>query len=111
MKQVIRYAVVGLGYIAQTAMLPAFKHAKNSVLTALVSGDPKKLNKLGKKYKVKHCYSYDQYDECLTSGNIDAVYIALPNNLHQEYAERAARHGIHVFRDEKTARTPHRLAL
>src|SRR5436190_1322338 len=33
----VRYAVVGLGHIAQMAVLPAFAHArKNSVLTALV---------------------------------------------------------------------------
>ena len=37
----IRYAVVGLGYIAQVAVLPAFRHAaRNSRLAALVSGDP-----------------------------------------------------------------------
>src|SRR6188768_1509240 len=43
----VRYAVVGLGYISQSAVLPAFAHAKrNSVLAALVSDDPKKLAKL-----------------------------------------------------------------
>ena len=31
------------------------------------------------------------YDELLASGEIDAVYIALPNHLHREYAVRAAR--------------------
>ena len=36
----IRYGVVGLGHIAQVAVLPAFKNAKkNSVLAALVTGD------------------------------------------------------------------------
>jgi len=40
-KRKIRYAVVGLGYIAQIAILPAFAHAKeNSELVALVSSDP-----------------------------------------------------------------------
>jgi predicted dehydrogenase len=35
----IRYAVVGLGYIAQSAVLPAFAHAKrNSVLAAGTEG-------------------------------------------------------------------------
>jgi predicted dehydrogenase len=43
----VRYAVVGLGYIAQIAVLPAFAKAKNSELVALVSDDPKKLAKLG----------------------------------------------------------------
>ena len=50
----------------QNAMLPAFVHAaKNSVLAALVSDDPKKLKTLGKKYNVERLYSYDQYDDCL----------------------------------------------
>src|SRR5438552_544284 len=84
MKQ-IRYAVVGLGHIAQVAVLPAFKHArKNSRLTALVSGDKLKRESLGKKYRVSHLYSYEEYDDCLTSGEIDAVYIALPNDMHKE---------------------------
>jgi predicted dehydrogenase len=46
----VRYAVVGLGYIAQAAVLPAFAHAReNSELVALVSADATKRNKLGKK--------------------------------------------------------------
>jgi predicted dehydrogenase len=40
-KKKIRYAVVGLGHIAQTAVLPAFEHAENSELAALVTGNPK----------------------------------------------------------------------
>jgi len=40
--KVIRYAVVGLGYFAQAAVLPAFARLKNAKLTALVSGDKKK---------------------------------------------------------------------
>src|SRR4030095_3926302 len=63
----IRYAVVGLGYIAQVAVLPAFAKAKNSEVTALVSDDPKKLKTLSKKYKVPLTYSYDEYEECLKS--------------------------------------------
>src|SRR6476646_4960150 len=36
----VRYAVVGLGYISQVAVLPAFQHTReNSELVALVSGD------------------------------------------------------------------------
>ena len=90
----VRYAVVGLGHIAQVAVLPAFAHAENSELTALVSDDPEKLDKLGRKYKVAGRYSYEQFEECLGSGTVDAVYIALPNHLHREYTERArARRG------------------
>ena len=79
----VRYAVVGLGHIAQAAVLPAFAHAKqNSELTALVSGDAKKLKELSKKYPVRHTASYDAFAEVLESGDVDAVYIALPNDMH-----------------------------
>jgi predicted dehydrogenase len=101
----IRYAVVGLGHIAQVAVLPAFAHAGNSELAALISDDPEKLEKLGRKYKVKARFSYAQYDECLRSGLVDAAYIALPNHLHREYTERAARAGVHVLCEKPLAVT------
>jgi predicted dehydrogenase len=102
----IRYAVVGLGHIAQNAVLPAFAGAgKNSSLTALVSEDARKLRALSRDYKVEHLFSYDDYDVCLRSGEIDAVYIALPNNLHREYCVRAAKAGIHVLCEKPLAPT------
>ena len=64
MKKKIRYAVVGLGHIAQTAVLPAFKHAENSELAALVTGNPEKDRELSKRYKVK-AYTYDDLESAL----------------------------------------------
>lgn len=105
-KKVINYAVVGLGYFAQSAVLPAFKHArKNSKLMALVSDDPVKLKTLGKKYNVDMRVSYDMYEDLLKTGEIDAVYIVLPNSMHKEYAERAAALGVHVLCEKPLAVT------
>jgi glucose-fructose oxidoreductase len=102
----VRYAVVGLGHIAQAAVLPAFRNAsENSELVALVSDNPEKLKKLGKKYGCSQTYSYDGYDACLQSGAIDAVYIALPNHLHAEYTIRAANAGVHVLCEKPMAVT------
>jgi predicted dehydrogenase len=102
----IRYAVVGMGYISQIAALPAFAHAKkNSELTALVSDDAQKLKKLGAKYKVKRLYDYDDFDDLLASGEVDAVYIGLPNHLHYQYTLRAARAGVHVLCEKPMAVT------
>lgn len=102
----IRYAVVGLGYIAQIAVLPAFAQAaKNTELAALVSDDPVKLKKLAKQYGVARVASYAEYDALLASGEIDAVYIALPNHLHLDYTLRAARAGVHVLCEKPMAVT------
>ena len=102
----IRYAVAGLGYIAQAAVLPAFKHAKNSELTALISSDPEKLKKLGKEYNVANLYSAARFSEACRSGTFDAVYIALPNNLHHPYTILAAEAGIHVLCEKPMALNP-----
>ena len=97
-KKKVRYAVIGQGYFAQIAILPAFAKAKkNSELVALVSDDPIKLEALGQEYGVTRLIGYDDVDELLGSGAVDAVYIALPNSMHREYTERAARHGVHVL--------------
>src|ERR1700730_11045917 len=103
-KKKVRYAVVGLGYISQVAVLPAFAHAReNSELAALVSGDPKKLKQLSRKYRVEHTYLYEQFADCLKNGEIDAVYIALPNHMHRAYTEAAARAGVHVLCEKPMA--------
>jgi len=101
--QKIRYAVVGIGHLAQVAVLPAFKGAANSELAAIVSGDAEKQNKLGKKYCIEQVYSYDEYDRALSE--VDAVYLVLPNHLHREYAVRAAQAGVHVLCEKPMAVT------
>jgi glucose-fructose oxidoreductase len=102
----IRYAVVGQGYIAQIAVLPAFANARrNSELVALVSDDPQKLRTLGKRYGVKHLLDYDGFEDLLASDAIDAVYIALPNHLHHAYTLRAVRAGKHVLCEKPMAVT------
>jgi glucose-fructose oxidoreductase len=100
----VRYAVIGLGHIAQVAVLPAFEHARdNSALTALVSDDPKKLSAMKSRYDVPYTFGYDQFDECLKV--VDAVYIALPNSMHAEFAVRAAEAGVHVLCEKPMAVT------
>ena len=106
MSRRVRYAVVGLGHIAKVAVLPAFAHAQEtSELRALVSSDPAKLKELSKSYQVPLTYSYEQYQDCLHSGEVDAVYIALPNSMHCEYSVAAARAGIHVLCEKPMAVT------
>jgi predicted dehydrogenase len=104
----LRFAVVGIGHIAQVAVLPAFEHAKRDCeLVALVSGHLPKADEVAtfhskRATKGKHAdlidvYTYEEYDLLLNSGTIDAVYIALPNNLHYEFVKKALNAGIHVL--------------
>lgn len=101
----VRYAVVGLGHIAQAAVVPAFARAgENSRLVAVVSGDPVKRRKLARRHGVD-AFSYEEYDDLVRSGDVDAVYLALPNHLHCDYAVRAAQAGVHVLCEKPMAVT------
>jgi predicted dehydrogenase len=102
----IRYAVVGLGHIAQNAVLPAFEHAReNSELAAFVSHSEHKTEELKQKYGVQDWWTYEEYEQCLRSGKIDAVYIALPNDMHKEFTVQACKAGIHVLCEKPMAPT------
>jgi glucose-fructose oxidoreductase len=99
----IRFAVIGQGYFAQGAVLPAFKQGDGCELRAIFSNDRTKLRALKRKYGVAVALGYDQYDDYLRSGEVDAVYIALPNDLHADYTLRAARAGVHVLCEKPLA--------
>ncbi len=100
----VRYAVVGLGNIAQVAVLPAFEHAKdNSELVALVSSDPDKLEQLAKRYDVASTGGYDALESIIRQARVDAVYVAVPNALHRELTVRAAAAGAHVLCEKPMA--------
>ncbi len=100
----VRYAVIGLGWIAQETVLPAFENAKNSKLVALFSDDLVKRHDLSEKYDVP-AFTYEEYEAFLRSGAADAVYIALPNHLHCEYTVKAANAGVHVLCEKPMAVT------
>ncbi|MEZ4240592.1 MAG: Gfo/Idh/MocA family oxidoreductase [Myxococcota bacterium] len=102
--QKVRYAVVGAGHIAQSAMLPAFARAERSELAAIVTGDPDKAKALGQRYRVETT-DYDGLPALLASGRVDAVYIATPNHLHCEQTVLAAQHGVHVLCEKPMAVT------
>src|SRR5262249_9683975 len=99
----IRYAVVGAGWSAQNAFMPGVKRTGNSVMAAIVTGDPAKAEGLGGLYRIRHRYSYDEYDRLLASGEVDAVYLATPNTLHCDFAIRAMKAGLHVLCEKPLA--------
>ena len=101
----IRYAVVGAGWISQEAFLPGVAQSGNSVISAIVTGDLAKGRTLADFHRVPRVVPYDAYDALLAEDAVDAVYIALPNSLHADYAIRAARAGKHILVEKPLATT------
>jgi len=101
----IRYAVVGAGWISQEAFLPAVEQTRNSEVAAIVSGNAAKAKQLADFYGIKNVYAYEQFDAMARSGTVDAVYIATPNSSHAHYAQRAAKHRLHILVEKPLATT------
>lgn len=101
------YAIVGLGGLSLSDILPAFANTTRSRVTGLVSGDIDKSRALAAQYGVPDTglYSYDTYDRIADNPDIDAVYIVLPNNMHAEYAIRAHKAGKHALVEKPMANT------
>ena len=101
----IRYAVVGAGWISQEAFMPAVALTGNSQMQAIVSGSPEAARKLAEFHGVPETIGYEGYDALVQSDRIDAVYIALPNSMHADFAIRALKAGKHVMVEKPLATT------
>src|SRR5262245_20535067 len=96
MAKQIGYAVVGAGPLVERALLPAFARAGGETrLAAIVSADRSRAQALAQEHRATG-YQYDEFRQSLQRDDVQAVYLALPNSLHCDYAVEAARAGAHV---------------
>jgi predicted dehydrogenase len=101
----MRWAIVGLGSFAIGQVIPGFGDARQSRMTAFVSGNPAKARDLGARHGVSRFYDYANYDTIAADPEIDCVYIVLPVGLHAEYTIRALEAGKHVLCEKPMAST------
>jgi len=93
-KSKLRWGILGVAKI-NDRLLPAF-HASSTVdLAAIASRSLEKATAAAKEANIAKAYG--SYDELLNDPNIDAVYIPLPNHMHEEWTKKAADRGKHVL--------------
>ena len=96
------FAVAGLGHGAEK-FLAAVASSTQIRVTALVSRDPRKAEKLARKYGIPTTCTYANFDTLRHNPHVQAVYIAIPNLLHRSFTERAAAAGKHVLCEKPLA--------
>ena len=98
------FAVVGLGHGA-LKFLEAVHSSPNVRVSALVSGDADKAERLARRFHVPSTCTYAAMDSLRDHPAVQAVYLCLPNALHREFTERAALAGKHVLCEKPMAAT------
>ncbi len=95
------WGVLGPGFVATRAVIPAIQHVSNAHVLAVASSNKERAQLTATQFGIEH--AYDDYAQLLADPDIQVVYIALPNDLHREWTIRAAQAGKHVLCEKPLA--------
>ncbi|MGZ0042674.1 Gfo/Idh/MocA family protein [Paenibacillus ottowii] len=93
--QDIRFGIIGCSAIAPRALLEPIRHVAGARVTALANRTVAKAEQMAERFGVKVVYRHAE--DMLKDPDIDAVYIALSNDLHAEWIGRALQAHKHVL--------------
>ncbi|RDH30379.1 hypothetical protein BDQ94DRAFT_181683 [Aspergillus welwitschiae] len=91
----IRIGLLGASTIAPLAVITPAKSHPEVIVAAVAARDRERARQYAKKHSIP--IVHNTYQDLLDDPAIDAVYIALPNSLHYEWALRSIQAGKHVL--------------
>lgn len=92
---ILRWGVVGLGWVAQDFVAPGIVKSPGSELVACLGSAPEKTRAFAEKFGAPRQHA--DLDSLVTDPEVDAVYIALPNAMHHAAVLKAAMAGKHIL--------------
>ena len=95
MKNRIKCGVIGAGWWATHAHIPALLSHPHAELVAIQKNDPEQARKVADDFGVPHAYTSTA--ELLAVDGLQAVVVSSSPNLHFEQASAALRAGKHVL--------------
>jgi xylose dehydrogenase (NAD/NADP) len=95
------WGVLGAGFIANRAMIPAIQRSSQARVLAVASRDEQRAQEAAQRHSIERVYH--DYEALLDDPNVQVVYIALPNHLHREWVIRAAHAGKHILCEKPLA--------
>ena len=76
-------------------IIPAIRASRRGELRAVASRSLEKAQTYADQWRIPNAFG--SYEAMLESGEVDAVYISLPNHLHAEWTIHALEAGLHVL--------------
>jgi len=97
----VGWGVMGAARIAEIAVIPALRQARNARLVAIASRALPRAQEAARRLGIPKAYG--SYEALLDDPEVQAVYIPLPNALHREWTLRSAAAGKHVLCEKPLA--------
>lgn len=97
----IRWGILSTANIGRAAVIPAIQASRNGEVAAVASRNLEKAQAFAAKLNIPQAYG--SYQVLLEAGDIDAVYIPLPNSMHREWTIKAAEMGKHILCEKPLA--------
>jgi predicted dehydrogenase len=91
----VGWGILGCGWIGTDAIAPAIQWSQNGRIVAVASRDRAVAEAKARKIGAERAYA--PYQALLDDPEVDAVYIGLPNGMHEEWTLRCAQAGKHVL--------------
>jgi predicted dehydrogenase len=85
-------------------LIPGAHESPRVDLVAVASRDQRRAEEYAREWGIERAYG--SYDALLEDGDIEAVYISLPNTMHCEWSIRAVEAGKHVLCEKPMSRHP-----
>ena len=104
----IRWGIVGAANIARAQFLPALREAGGGRAVLVGSRDAQRAAAFAAEHGVERGVA--GYEQIVESADVDAVYVALPNSLHAEWAGRALQAGKAVLCEKMLTPRPEQTA-
>jgi glucose-fructose oxidoreductase len=98
---VVTWAILGLGEVAERSVGPGLALAKGSALRSVCSRNADTARSFAARFGARGAYG--SLEEMLADPELDAVYIATPNDLHAAQTILAANAGKHVLCEKPMA--------
>jgi NDP-hexose-3-ketoreductase len=97
----IKIGVLGAASIARRSVIPAILRLPE--LFELAGVASRNADRRGSCVTAFGVRVFPDYDEFIDIGNLEAIYIPLPNSLHAGYIEKALKRGLHVLIEKPLA--------
>lgn len=102
MAEKIRWGILSTAGIGKNRVIPAIHKARNGEVVAVASRTQERAEAFAAETKIPRAFG--SYEALIESGEVDAIYIPVPNSEHAEWSIRCAEAGIPTLCEKPLAR-------